>query len=100
MKVAQTSDDIYVVGANSEGSYPVERKVWWSTLVGYGVMVLCLLVLELNGNPELVAALPDWAKVLLVPLLPAAAVFAGGYMAKHQARSGERGQVADYRSAA
>lgn len=74
-------------GAND--TYPVEPKVKAGTLASY--VATFLLAALVNGVQDedhavLLGTMPEWLETLLLPLLPALATLAAGYLAKHQHR--------------
>lgn len=68
---------------------PVEAKVKASSVVTYLGVVTLLAVLAEVDHLDLVTALPQWAEVILTPLLPALATFGAGYQTRHTPRPTE-----------
>jgi len=74
-----------------EGEYPVEPKVKAASFASAAAMLILTLVANLLANQDnalLLGTLPEWAEVLLLPLVPALAALVAGYQAQHQYRQG------------
>ena len=66
---------------------PVEKKVTWAAIGTYlGGVALLAVCTAVGSDPGLISGLPDWLESLLLPLVPAAVSFLGGYTAKHTPR--------------
>lgn len=64
-----------------------ETKVKASTAATYLVGVVALAIITaVQNHMELLGGLPDWAQVLVAPLIPAAAAAVAGWSAKHTPR--------------
>lgn len=70
----------------------IEPKVKWGAIGTYVVGALLMFIVNLvtgNGNELLMAVVPDYLEMFIVPLIPALASLASGYAARHQYRSPE-----------
>ena len=70
----------------------IEPKVAWSTIGSYatGVILLAFLNLVDNNSTLISAAIPDAYEPFILPILPALACLASGYLARHQWRVSPR----------